>query len=65
MLMLHMHILTLFCDFVTTKAEEEAKGFSSGGESVHAVQSNHGQPSEPRSSTQEPPKTQEQGQRGW
>ena len=60
----HMHILTLFLDFVTTKAEEETKGSSSAGESVHAVQSSHRQPSEPRPSTQEPPESQEQGQRG-
>lgn len=51
--------------FVTSKnAEEEAKGFSSASESGFTVQSHQRQPSESRSVTQEPPKTQEQGQRG-
>lgn len=62
MLISYLHILMLFVTF--ENAEEEAKGFSSADESVFAVQSHERQPSEPRTVTQEPPKTQEQGQRG-
>lgn len=59
---LYMHSLMLF---VTSKnAEEEAKGFSSAREPGFTLQSHQRQPSEPRSVAQEPPETQEQGQRG-
>lgn len=58
------YIHSLMCFVTSPNAEEEAKGFSSARESGFTVQSHQRQPSESRSVTQEPPKTQEQGQRG-